>query len=262
MKTIFWLAGFILSFSLFSCVSQKEIAYFQEESTGNQNQTLAITNRYIPTIQATDILSIYVSSLNPEATNFFNPYAPAERIVAAPTQPGQISTSVGYLVDNDGMVELPLLGKLKLAGLTTIEAREIIREKLKFYLKEPTVNIRFLNYKISVLGEVTRPSLFNVPNEKITLPEALSLAGDITIYGRRDNVLIIRETNGQREFARVNMNRRDLFQSPYYYLHPNDVIYVEPGRGRVATADRLYQLVPAALSALSFIAIVVQYTLR
>ncbi|GAA4457271.1 polysaccharide biosynthesis/export family protein [Nibrella saemangeumensis] len=260
MRNLTWLVLSLLCLNLVSCISQKEIAYFQDESPESQEQVLTITNRYVPTIQPSDILSIYVSSLNPEATNFFNPYAPAERVASAPTQPGQISTSVGYLVDNEGMVELPLLGKIKLAGMTTVEAREVVREKLKVYLKEPTVNIRFLNYKVSVLGEVARPSLFNVPNEKITLPEALSLAGDITIYGRRDNVLIIRETNGKREFARVNMNRRDLFQSPYYYLHPNDVVYVEPGRGRVATADRLYQLVPAALSALSFIAIVVQYT--
>lgn len=248
----------IFFYSLTSCISQKEVAYFQDESPETKNKVIDITNRYVPTIQPADILSIYVSSLNPEATNFFNPYAPAERISAVPTQPGQISTSVGYLVDTEGMVELPLLGKLKVAGLNTIQAREIIREKLKVYLKEPTVNIRFLNYKVSVLGEVTRPSLFNVPNEQITLPEALSLAGDITIYGRRDNVLIIRETDGKREFARINLNNRDVFNSPYYYLHPNDVVYVEPGKGRLATADRLYQLVPAALSALSFIAIVVQ----
>lgn len=253
-----YLAALAIAGCLTSCVSQKEVAYFQNAENEAPDQAIAITNRFTPTIQPTDILSIYVTSLNPEASSFFNPYAAVAQgtTITQMLQPGQIPTNIGYLVDTEGNVELPMLGKVKVSGLTTLQARDQVREKLKPYLKEPTVNIRMLNFKVSVMGEVVRPSMFTIPNEQITLPEALSLAGDITIFGRRDNVLIIRETNGKREFARINLNRRDLFSSPYYYLHPNDVVYVQPGKARTTSADRFFQTAPLLVSGLSFIAVI------
>ncbi|GAB3976825.1 hypothetical protein GCM10028806_37090 [Spirosoma terrae] len=162
----------------------------------------------------------------------------------------------GYLVDNTGMIELPLLGKVNVTGKTVTEVKDQLRSSLKEYLKEPTVNVRNQNFRISVMGEVARPSLYTIPNEQITLLEALSLSGDVTIYGRRDNVLLIREENGKRSFNRIDLTRRDLFNSPYYHLHPNDVVYVEPGRVRAASADRTNQLLPIVLSGLSFVAII------
>ncbi|WP_266363244.1 polysaccharide biosynthesis/export family protein [Tellurirhabdus rosea] len=242
---------------LASCTSSRDIAYFQSGSS-LPGAGMAISNRYVPVIQQADLLSIYINSINPEASRMFNPYGEAERQITTPTQPGQIPAGIGYLVDEEGNVEIPLVGKVKLAGQTTLQAREIIREKLKAFLKEPTVNVRFLNFKISVLGEVGRPSVFVIPNEQITLPEALSLAGDVTIFGRRDNVLIIRETAGRREFARLNLTRRDVFQSPFYYLHPNDVVYVQPGKTRVASTDRWLLFLPTTLSALSLLAIIIR----
>jgi polysaccharide export outer membrane protein len=180
---------------------------------------------------------------------------PLDRLMT-PTTITALPELSGYLVNPDGTLELPLIGKVPVGGLTTAQVADRIREKLKEYLKEPTVNIRNQNFRVSVMGEVARPSLFTIPNEKITMLEALSLAGDITIYGRRDNVLLIREVNGLRTFTRIDLTNRDLFRSPYFYLRPNDVIYVEPGRARVASADRTYQLLPIALSALSFLAII------
>jgi polysaccharide export outer membrane protein len=223
--------------------------------------TLTVATRYVPKIQPGDILSIQVSSLNPEASSFFNPYAAlaiADRGSAQPmvTSATPLPAQNGYLVDNMGTIELPVLGKVTVAGRTASEVKDRLRESLKEYLKEPTVNIRNLNFRISVMGEVLRPSLFTIPNERITLLEALSLSGDVTIYGRRENVLIIREENGRRTFGRVDLTRRDLFSSPYYYLHPNDVVYVEPGKARAATADRTNQLLPIVLSGLSFLAII------
>ncbi|GAB3317495.1 polysaccharide biosynthesis/export family protein [Larkinella ripae] len=260
MKNWNWLvfALFIIGFS--SCISQKQITYFQSPVTDSTAIAQEITNRYIPAIQTNDLLGINVNSLNQEASNFFNPYAGAERMSTYQTYNGQIPVTavVGYLVDPDGNIQLPLVGKVKVSGLTSVRAQELIQEKLKNYLKEPTVAVRFLNFKISVLGEVARPSMFSVPNEQMTLTEALSLAGDITIYGRRDNVMIIRETNGKREFGRVNMNQRDLFKSPYYYLHPNDVVYVEPGKARLAYADRFYTILPSIIGALSLIAVILR----
>ncbi|WP_338875461.1 polysaccharide biosynthesis/export family protein [Spirosoma sp. SC4-14] len=245
---------------LTSCVSTKQLSYFQQEP--GKVDTLTVAARYTPTIQPGDVLAVQVNSLNPEASAFFNPYtafAVSERTVPANTTASTtpLAPVSGYLVDNNGMIELPVLGKVNVKGKTVNELKDQLRESLKEYLKEPTVNIRNQNFRISVMGEVTRPSLFTIPNEQITLLEALSLAGDITIYGHRTNVLIIREENGHRTFARVDLTRRDLFNSPYYYLHPNDVVYVEPGRVRAATADRTNQLLPIFLSGLSFLAVII-----
>ncbi|MDB5241221.1 MAG: sugar transporter [Spirosoma sp.] len=244
---------------LASCVQTKQLAYFQGQSS--PMDTLTVASRYVPTIQPGDVLSVQVSSLNPEASSFFNPYmalAIADRgaMPTTPTMATPLPAQNGYLVDNAGTIELPVLGKVNVVGQTASQVKEHLRESLKEYLKEPTVNIRNLNFRISVMGEVLRPSLFTIPNEQITLLEALSLAGDVTIYGRRENVLLIREENGKRTFNRVDLTRRDLFSSPYYYLHPNDVVYVEPGKAKAATADRTNQLLPIALSALSFVAII------
>ena len=255
------LALFAVSASMTSCVPTKQLVYFQGESSRVDTQTVAA--RYTPKIQTGDVLSIQVSSLNPEASSFFNPYAAlavADRGGVMPTTPTAVTplpAQNGYLVDNTGSIELPMLGKVKVAGKTASQVKDGLRESLKEYLKEPTVNIRNLNFRISVMGEVLRPSLFTIPNEQITLLEALSLSGDVTIYGRRENVLIIREENGKRTFGRVDLTRRDLFASPYYYLHPNDVVYVEPGKTRAATADRTNQLLPIMISALSFVAVIV-----
>ncbi|AQG81401.1 polysaccharide biosynthesis/export family protein [Spirosoma montaniterrae] len=255
------LVGFLISTQwLTGCVSTQHLAYFQDVS--GQKASLTIPDRYVPAIQPGDILSVQVSSLNPEATSFFNPYA-AITVAERGNVPMQVTNTTpllpanGYLVDANGMIELPMLGKVKVSGQTITQVKDRLRESLKEYLKEPTVNIRNLNFRVSVMGEVARPSLFSIPNEQITLLEALSLSGDVTIYGRRDNVLIIREENGNRSFGRIDLTQRDLFNSPYYYLHPNDIVYVEPTRVRAATADRTNQLLPIILSGLSFLAIIV-----
>lgn len=260
MKNWNWSLFCLIVIGFSSCISQKQITYFQNPVADSTALPQEITNQYIPTVQPKDLLGINVTSLNPEASSFFNPYAGVERVATFQTVNGQVpvTTAIGYLVDPDGNIQLPLVGKVKVLGLTSAGARDLLQEKLKNYLKEPTVNVRFLNFKVSVLGEVARPSMFSVPNEQMTITEALSLAGDITIYGRRDNVMIIRETNGKREFGRVNMNQRDLFKSPFYYLHTNDVIYVEPGKARLAYADRFYTILPSIIGALSLIAVIIR----
>lgn len=242
---------------LTNCTSSKQLTYFQR--TTNGEDTIALINRYVPTIRKGDLLSVQISSLNSEASSFFNPYAAmsaGDNNNAVRTPTASLPQMSGYLVTDKGTIELPLLGSVAVAGLTNVQAAEQIRTKLKSYLKEPTVNVRNLNFRISVLGEVTRPALFTVPNEEITLPEALGLAGDLTIYGRRDNVLIIREVGDKRTFARVDLTRRDAFRSPYYSLHSNDIVYVEPGKARITSADRVFQLTPIALGFLSLIAII------
>jgi polysaccharide export outer membrane protein len=236
------------------CTSTKRLVYFQGASTNDD--TVAIQEPFIPTIKKGDILSVQVSSLNPEASVFFNPVSMADNSAVA-NQNNPLARISGYLVANDGSIKLPLVGQLNVLDMTTAQASDLISTKLKTYLKEPTVNVRNLNFRISVLGEVAHPALFTIPNERITIPEALGLAGDLTVYGRRDNVLVIREEGNKRVFTRVDLTRRDAFRSPYYALHPNDIIYVEPGKARATSVDRAYQLAPIVTGILSLVAIIV-----
>ncbi|WP_229364417.1 polysaccharide biosynthesis/export family protein [Fibrella aestuarina] len=257
-KAVKWfVVSLLLSSSLLmSCVNSRELVYFQDLTSRVDS---ARQQAYAAAVRPGDVLSILVSSLSPEASSFFNPYAMQQAMAGQamqtnPTTP--IAASPGYLVAADGTITVPLLGAVPVAGKTNVQIANLLRDKLKTYLKEPTVSVRNQNFRVTVLGEVARPSLFNIANEQITLPEALGLAGDLTIFGRRDNVLVVREENGQRTYARLDLTKRDVFQSPYYHLHPNDVIYVEPSKTRVAATDRFYQITPLILSALSFIAII------
>jgi polysaccharide export outer membrane protein len=267
---------FLSFITITSCVSRKQIAYFQKGP--NQSDTIAVAKAYIPKIQSGDILDIKIGSLSAAASSFFNPYSAAPGVpdnassgavngISAATPTGLSTGSVqtaptGYLVDSAGMIEMPIIGAVKVAGSSTSEVRDALKPILAKYLKEPTVSVRFLNYKISVMGEVARPSVYVIPNERVTLPEALSMAGDLTIFAKRENILVIRDENGKKEFGRVNLTSRDVYSSPYYYLHANDVVYVEPGKGRVAQTDKVYQLLPVMLSALSFLVIIIEYSRR
>lgn len=249
----FWVMVVVGSIAfLGGCTSAKRLIYFQ--GAANED-TVAIQEPYVPTIKKGDILSVQVSSLNADASVFFNPVSVADNNGSAMAN-NQLARTSGYLVGNDGTIKLPLIGQLTVVDLTDAQASDLITSKLKVYLKEPTVNVRNQNFKISVLGEVTRPAVFTIPNERVTIPEALGLAGDLTIYGRRDNVLIIREQGNKRVFTRIDLTRRDAFRSPYYSLRPNDIVYVEPGRARVTSVDRAYLLTPIALSILSLVAII------
>lgn len=219
---------------------------------------MKVAQDYVPTIRPGDLLSIYVTSLSSAASSYFNPYSGGGADPATPgaTQLAQ-STTPGFLVDADGKIELPLVGLISVGGQTTAQARDVIKEKLKTYLKEPTVNVRFLNYKISIVGEVTRPSVYVIPNEKVTLPEAIAMAGDLTIFAKRENILIVRDNGGKKEFGRVNLNNREVFTSPYYYLHSGDLIYIEQGKAKAAQTDQTYRILPIVLSALTVVGLLI-----
>lgn len=198
-----------------------------------------------PVIQKNDLLSITVSSPNPTATQIFNP--------------ANSSQATGYLVSQQGFIEFPLLGSIKAAGLTKKQLRENIAKAIvqAQLLIDPIVSVRYLNFKVTVLGEVAKPSVITVPDEKIGLLEALGLAGDMTIYARRDNVLIIREESGKRITKRLDLTSRDLFNSPYYYLKSNDIVYVEPGKAKAATASDFKTWLPVIMSTLSFVGLII-----
>lgn len=240
-----------------SCLSQKEVTYFQE--TPDNPQRGKGMQAYVPIIQSGDILSVVVGSLNPEANEIFNVRNMATAVHLNYSQTGGMggrAQPVGYLVDEEGNIEVPLIGKVKVDGTTTELAAQSIRTLLNKYLKEPSVAVRLVSFKISVMGEVRNPAVFIIPEEKVTLPQALSLAGDLTIYGRRDNVMVIREENGIRTYGKIDLTSREVFDSPYYYLHKNDVIYVEPTKAKVTSSDRTLQILPLVLSSLSVIAVI------
>lgn len=223
--------------ALASCTSYKNVPYLQDIDAVNYN-TVEIP-MYDAKIMPKDLLTITVNTTDPQAAAPFNlttqtPYNVAQNN-SVTTQP----TLQQYLVDNDGNVNFPVLGTLHLEGLTKNQAEELITGKLGTYLKEkPVVTVRMVNYKISVMGEVAHPGTFTVSNEKINVLEALAMAGDLTIYGIRDNVKLIREdAHGQRSIHILDLNRADLVLSPYFYLQQNDVLYVTPNKTKAKSSD-------------------------
>ena len=242
--------------TFYSCVSPKSIVYFQGDTLRYSVDT--IRQSYTPTVQPNDLLSIVVGSLSPESDVIFNvPNQYTTSAMSYGNAGGTRQQSLGYLVDSEGNIEMPLVGKIYIQNLKTQVAADTIRQQLLKFLREPTVTLRSLNFKVSVLGEVNRPAVYVVPDEKITLPEMLSLAGDLTIYGRRDNITVIREENGLRQYAKVDLTSRDIFDSPYYYLHKNDLVYIEPVKARMTYADRRVQLLPLAISIVSTLGLII-----
>ncbi|MFM2155531.1 MAG: hypothetical protein RL516_280 [Bacteroidota bacterium] len=236
-----------LLFLLGSCRNVLEVTYFQQsKDTAVVSKQKFIEEHYVTVIQPYDILSIYVSSLNPEATAFFNVFNKSE----GPTVGDSYSTrpNVGYLVDAEGNIDMPLVGKIKLVGLSTIQAKDYIQKQLEKYLQQPSVRIYFENFKVTLLGEVTNPGVYTVTNEKLTLPEAIGLAGDLSIYGNRKDVMLIREVKGEKIYIPIDLTRRDLFYSPYYYLHSNDILYIPPVKGKVSQSDNFYRVAPLLIS--------------
>ena len=253
---IFILSGIL---TLPSCNSSKKIPYF--ENVGDKTFAGEIRASSNP-IQPNDILSITISSLNAQASADFN--LQNSNISRATTVTGSNSESGGYLVNNNGNIDLPVLGTIKAGGLTKEQLKANITDLIltKKLLIDPIVDIRFLNFEVTVIGEVARPTVITVPNEKISLIKALGLAGDLTIYGKRDNVLLIREEDGKKITRHIDLNSSNFFNSPYYYLQPNDVIYVEPNKTKAASAGRSQQFLPIVFSALSVVTIVIDRLLR
>ena len=243
---------------LSSCSSTKQATYF---SNASDTTILTRLDEAETLIQKNDMLSVYISSLNPEASAVFN--APNSQATTTSTTTGSASAG-GYLVNTDGNIQIPILGNIKAAGLTKKQLKADITNSIidKKLLIDPIVTIRHLNYEVTVIGEVSRPTVINVPNEKISLLKALGIAGDITVFGKKDNVMLIREIEGKRKVKRIDLNSNNFLSSPYYYLQPNDIIYVEANKFKVMNANRNQQLLPTILSGLSIIALVVTTLFR
>jgi len=244
-----------------SCTNTRKAVYFSGQQTGSF-QPPAMPK---PVIQNNDLLSITVSSLNPEASAVFNQPGGANNNSSNNSQPTATTTPAnGYLVDGEGNIQFPFLGTFKASGMTKDELKDKLTKALvdKKLLVDPIITVRFLNFKVTVLGEVAHPTVVTVPSERITLLEALGLAGDLTIYAQRDNVLVIRDEDGKKLTHRLNLNSTELFSSPYYYLQSNDVVYVEPNKAKVASTGRAQTWLPIIFSALSLGVIVVDRLTR
>ena len=236
MKKLCYLWLLLLPLAFTACTSYKSVPYLQNDSI--VNQVSQNPQLYDARIQPKDLLTIVVSTTQAELAVPFNLTVPT--IVAAESRSLTSQPSLqSYLVDNQGYIDFPVLGKLRVVGLTKSETENLVKSKLKDYLKEePVVNVRFINYKISVIGEVNRPSTFTIANEKVNVFEALAMAGDLTFYGLRNNVKLIREDqSGVKQIITLNLNDANVVLSPYYYLQQNDILYVTPNKAKAKTSD-------------------------
>lgn len=221
-----------------SCAPVKNIAYFQDKAV-NSPEKIDMHGGIV--IQPKDMISIVVSCRNPELATMFNlpviSYQAGSEIVSA----GGQQRLMGYVVDNDGFIDFPILGKLSVMGMTRWQLSETIKDMLsdKGYVNDAVVTVEFMNFKVSVIGEVARPGTYTVEGDKVNVLQALSLAGDLTIFGKRENVTVIREQDGKRIFYNVDLCSAEMFKSPGYNLQQNDIIYVEPSevRARQSTVD-------------------------
>jgi len=226
------------------------LVYFSDLKSKNET-TDPILNDGEPRILKNDILNVVVNSTSPESNMMF-----------AFNSNGNIGSNgfyekEGYRVNEEGKIKFPVLGEIKIDGLTVAQTQELIEQKLNRVVKNAVVNVKFINFRITVIGEVNHPSTFTVQNEKINLLEALGLAGDMTAYGKRENVLLIRETEGKRMMVRVNLNNKNVLNSPYFYLKQNDVIYIEPDKAKsveYSNNNRMMPLIVATISAVAVLA--------
>ncbi|MBF4470436.1 polysaccharide biosynthesis/export family protein [Flavobacterium sp. HJJ] len=219
-----------LLFLFNACASKQDIVYYQNIDGMSSQQN---ANSYEIKIRPDDLLSIIVSAEDPEITIPFNlrtvsMVSPSRQDISRGQETMQL-----YLVDSNGNIEFPVLGKLNVGGYSRTDVQKMLHDKIAVYIKNPIINFRIMNFKISVQGEVTVPGTYTVSSERITLIEALAMAKDLTIYGKRDNILIIREVDGVKTYNRVDITKADFINSPFYYLVQNDVIYVEPNKNKI-----------------------------
>lgn len=236
-----------------SCASRKDLVYLQGASNAKELVS------YEPVLQPDDVVMIVVSSENPEVAAPYN--------LKAITVQGDSENTIGtqrmqtYILDKEGKIEFPLLGSIALGGLTKTQAVAKLKELLKDHVSDAVINFRILNFKVTVLGEVQKPGTYSVASERITLLEAIGMSGDLTIYGNRTNVLLIREKNGTKTMERIDLTKSDFLNSSAYYLSQNDVVYVEPNKTRI-NSSAIGPNLTVGISALSLIVTIIALTVK
>jgi len=230
-----------------ACSGRRNLVYFSDLDL-NSHKWKNITGNGEPVILKNDVLSISVNTSSSESNVIFASAQSAEMV-------NGVYERQGYRVNNEGNIKFPFLGEVNMEGLTLSQAQSQLERQLINYTKNPIVNMKFMNFRVTVIGEVNHPSTFLVANEKINLLEALGLAGDMTAYGKRENVLLIREVNNVRTMNRINLNSQDVLNSPYFYLRQNDVVYVEPDKAKSYEVSKSNKMMPLVIAGISAIAI-------
>lgn len=234
------------------CAPRRDLVYFS-------NLAKQTSEEKLPTqevkIQQNDLLSVSINSLNQESNVLF--------AVNTKTPSAENNYKIeGYRVNKEGMINLPVVGNVRLEGLTIEQAQNTISRELDKYVKKPVVDIQLVNFKVTVIGEVNRPSNFTVQGDNINLLQALGLAGDMTVYGKRDNVLVIREQNGQRVMKRLNLNNQDVMSSPFFFLKQNDIVYVEPDKSKASEYSTNTRVMPLVIASISAVAVLITAVLK
>jgi len=235
---------------LFSCASHPEFIYLQNTEESTPFEYATIDTRELAKIQVFDFLYITVYSIDPAAALPFNPPSSGAGGNAQPE-------IIGYKIGEDGMIDFPVVGSIRMVGLSIREAEKLLKEKIEVYLKDPVVSIKFLNLKMTVIGEVNRPGTYDIPVENMTILQAIGLAGDVSIYGDRSNITIIREQNGERLVGNINLLKTTIFNSPFYYLQQNDVIIAQPSELKDTQVNSLSsrEILPWVSAGVSFVSL-------
>lgn len=230
-----------------ACVSHRDVTYFNDLE-GKTEGNLNIPDAPELILAEDDLVEIDVVSISAEANEYF---------IKQGSQTDEAYRGNVYRISRRGNIHLPLVGEVQLGGHTVEEAEDILTEALSEFLRQPAVNVRMVNFRITILGEVNRPGLYRIPSSQATIPEALGLAGDLTLYGKRNNILVIRQSGEQKSFFRIDLNDAATLARPEYHLRNGDVVYVEPTKGRTSADDNIYRILPLVLSGLTFVAVVI-----
>lgn len=260
MRPIFRLTLFLLVGSiLFSCKSSKKLTqqaiYFREISDSMLQKAAA---QYEPVLQKGDILSIVVITPNEASAKLFNQPNTASSAMGSEGAGAGSAGPSGYLIDENGDISLPYVGRVKAAGIKRSELTTILENKLKEFIDATSVTVRLNNYKITILGEVAKPGTYTIPNERVTILDALGLAGDLTIFGKRNNIRVIRQTDNIKQTGTLDINKGDIFNSPFYYLRQNDIVYIEMNERKIPSTDQsTYRTLGIALGVVSALGVIV-----
>lgn len=219
---------------------------------------LKAAQAYEPVLQRGDILSIVVVTPNEASSRLFNRPTASQNSLSSDGTAGGGNLGGGYLIDEKGNISIPYLGYVKAAGLTRMQLTDTLTAQLRRYIDSANVTVRLTNYRITILGEVAKPGTFTIPNERVTILDAIGLAGDLTIYGKRNNIRIIRQTDEGKQTGTIDINKGDIFNSPYYFLRQNDVVYVEMNNRKIPSTDQTtYRSLGVVLGVVSALGVVV-----
>lgn len=246
----------LLIYLLSGCITYRDIVNFREDSNKSDNSKDSISASVSLKLQTDDIIQVFVSSYNKEEANKFNLLINQASVGQAMNAGPAVVDPFGYRINQKGNIEMPLLGEVPIAGLTLDEARNLISERIKEtnYLKDFNVHLRYLSFRITVLGEVNSPGSYTIPSQRLNILEALGLAKDVNIYSKRRNILVIREENGKQNFGRIDLTSKNLFKSEWYHLKPNDIVYVQPHSAKIlAVPDPASRYVSTGIALVSLV---------